>query len=135
MSITTATAVPAATAGGRTRRRAASIALWCVQVFLAAQFVVAGTLKAAGDPQMVELFAEIGAGQWFRYVIAAIELAGALGVLVPRLAGAAALGLAGLMTGAVLTTMVLVHTSPALPIVFLLLAAGVAVARRREIAR
>jgi uncharacterized membrane protein len=46
------------------------------------------------------MFATIGIGQWFRYVVGALELAGAVGVLIPRLSGLAALGLIGLMAGA-----------------------------------
>jgi putative oxidoreductase len=41
---------------------------------------------------MVEMFANIGIGQWFRYVVGALEVAGAAGVLVPRVSGLAALG-------------------------------------------
>jgi putative oxidoreductase len=32
-----------------------------------------------GDPAMVEMFATIGIGQWFRYVVGALEIAGAVG--------------------------------------------------------
>lgn len=46
------------------------------------------------------MFATIGVEQWFRYAVGVIELAGAVGLLVPRLAGLAALGLAADMIGA-----------------------------------
>ena len=36
---------------------------------------------------MVEMFATIGIGQWFRYVVGVLELAGAARVLLPRLSG------------------------------------------------
>jgi len=50
---------------------------------------------------VVEGFARIGLGQWLRYLTGGLELAGAIGLLIPRLAGPAALGLAGVMVGAV----------------------------------
>jgi putative oxidoreductase len=127
----TATAVTAA--NSRTRRRAATVALWCAQAALAVQFVVAGTLKVTGDPLMVDMFTDIGAGQWLRYAVGALEVAGALGLLVPRLSGAAALGIAALMTGAVVTNVFVLQTSPAVPIALLLLSTVVAAARRHEL--
>src|SRR5581483_8923770 len=48
----------------------------------------------------VLLFAQIGAGQWFRYLVGAVEMAGVLALLVPALATLAAAGLALDMAGA-----------------------------------
>lgn len=84
-----------------------------------------------GDPAMVQMFAEIGVGQWFRYAIGALEVAGAGGVLVPRLSGLAALGLACVMIGAALTNAVVLGTSPLLPLA-LLVGALVAWGRRAD---
>ena len=75
---------------------------------------------------MVEMFATIGIGQWFRYVVGALEIAGAVGVLVSRLSGLAALGLLCLMAGAILTNVLVLGTSPLLPIVLMLVSALVA---------
>jgi uncharacterized membrane protein YphA (DoxX/SURF4 family) len=83
-----------------TRRRALNIALWAMQALLALMFAMAGLSKVFGGSAMVEMFATIGIGQWFRYVVGALEIAGAAGVLVPRLSGLAALGLLCLMAGA-----------------------------------
>jgi putative oxidoreductase len=80
----------------------------------------------------VGMFAEIGAGQWFRFLVGGLEIAGALGLLVPRLLGPAALGLVGLMAGAAATNALLLGTSPLLPIVLLLGAALVAWGRRER---
>ncbi|MGH8868779.1 MAG: DoxX family protein [Actinomycetes bacterium] len=116
------------------RVRKAAIGLWVVQVLLASQFVPAGLVKLSGDPAMVDMFAEIGAGQWFRYLVGALEIAGALGLLVPRLCGLAALGLTGLMAGAILTNLAVLHESPLLPAAYLLVAAFVAWPRRSQLA-
>lgn len=87
-----------------TRRRAVNIALWVVQVLLAVLFAFAGFSKLVGlQPEAVDAFTKIGFGQWFRYLTGALELAGAIGLLIPRLCGLAALGLAGVMVGAVVT--------------------------------
>jgi putative oxidoreductase len=102
--------------GTTTGRRALSIALWALQALLGLTFAMAGLAKVGGDPAMVEMFATIGLGQWFRYVVGALELAGAVGVLIPRLSGLAALGLVCLMAGATLTNVLILGTSPLLPI-------------------
>jgi uncharacterized membrane protein YphA (DoxX/SURF4 family) len=120
------------------RVRPATVGLWVVQVLLASQFASAGVMKLSGSPVMVDMFAEIGAGQWFRYLVGALELAGAIGLLVPRLCGLAALGLVGLMTGAVVTNVFVLNESPALAAAFLLVAALVGWFRRaatRELVR
>jgi len=59
-------------------------------------------------------------------VIGALEIAGAVGVLVPRFSGLAALGLVCLMAGATLTNVLVLGASPLFPLV--LLAVGVLVA-------
>ena len=122
-----------ATTGAATGRpaavRARTVAVVVLRLALAAVFAMAGLAKLGGDAAMVEMFADIGAGQWLRYLVGTCEVLGAVGLLVPRLAGAAALGLVGLMTGATLTNVVVLEVTPALTIVLLLAAAVVAWAR------
>lgn len=108
------------------RRRGVNLALWVLQVLLALQFAMAGLAKVGGDPAMVEMFADIGIGQWFRYVVGALELSGAIGVLVPRVSGLAALGLVCLMIGATLTNLLVLDASPLLTIGLLVVSALVA---------
>jgi uncharacterized membrane protein YphA (DoxX/SURF4 family) len=109
-----------------TRRRVPTIALWALQALLAIMFAMAGLAKVFGDPAMVEMFATIGVGQWFRYVVGALEIAGAVGVLIPRFSGLAALGLVCLMAGATLTNVLVLGASPLLPLVLLAVSALVA---------
>lgn len=61
---------------------------------------------------MVTMFATIGAGQRLRFVVGALEVAGALGVLVPRLSALAATSLALLMVGATATNLTVLASSP-----------------------
>lgn len=82
--------------------RAMSITLWVAQALLAVLFAFAGLIKLVGLQQEVDVFTQIGLGQWFRYVAGVLELAGAIGLLIPRLCGLAALGLIGVMAGAVI---------------------------------
>ena len=119
-----------------TRRR--TVILWTLQVLLALMFIVASAApKFAGDAYAVQIFEQIGAGQWFRYVVGALELAGGVGLLVPRLAGLAALGLVGLMIGAGYTQVVVLQNPVFVitPIILGVLAAVVAWGRRDSIAR
>lgn len=115
------------------RGRAALIALWVTQVALAAMFLVAGGSKLAGVPAMVRLFEAIGVGQWFRYVTGVIEVTSGIALLVPSAAVFGALLLIPTMLGAIVTDVFVVHTSPAVPLGLLLLAAAVAWVRRDQV--
>lgn len=84
-----------------TRTRPVTIGLWTLQVLLAAMYVVgSGVPKLLGDPYAVQIFADLGTGQWLRVVVGLLEVAGGIGLLVPRLAGLAAACLVALMVGA-----------------------------------
>ncbi len=89
------------------RARPINIILWVAQVVLAALFVFSSAPKLLGDPSTVAAFQTIGFGQWFRYLTGVCELGGAIGLLIPRLSGLAALGLVGVMVGATLTNLFL----------------------------
>lgn len=51
-------------------------------------------------PGMVEEFAQIGIGQWFRYVTGTLEVCGAIGILIPRFRFGGAMLIATIMIGA-----------------------------------
>ncbi|MFI9595471.1 DoxX family protein [Nonomuraea sp. NPDC052265] len=111
------------TAVGRSTGRGVNIALWVAQVLLAFQVGLGGVLKLAGDPTMVTMFEDIGAGQWFRYVVGVLEIAGAIGLLIPRLSGVAALALIGLMIGAAGTNAIVLGGVPVIEAVLLVILA------------
>jgi putative oxidoreductase len=85
----------------------------------------------------VAKFEDIGFGQWFRYLTGVLEIAAALGLLVPRICGFAALALAGIMSGAALTELFLVTNggidAATMPIIFTVWALVIAVYRREQI--
>ena len=97
---------------------------------LALVFAMAGLAKLAGDQAMVDMFATIGIGQWFRYVVGVLEMAGAVGVLIPRFSGVAAFGLLCLMVGATLTNLFVLGASPLLPTGLLVVSALIVWGRR-----
>jgi putative oxidoreductase len=105
------------------RRRALTVTLWALQALLAFQFAGGGWLKLSGAPVMVEMFAAIGAGQWLRFLVGALEVAGAIGLLIPRLSGLAALGLCALMLGAIATNMLILKVDSSVAIILLAMCA------------
>jgi uncharacterized membrane protein YphA (DoxX/SURF4 family) len=109
-----------------TAQRAITIGLWILQVLVAMQLAGAGLFKLSGDPVMVEMFTTIGSGQWLRLLVGTLELVGAIGLLVPRTAGLAALGLGGVMLGAILTNLLILDAAPWFPMGLLLCCALIA---------
>ena len=96
-----------------------AIGAWVLQGLLAAAFLAAGGAKLAGVPMMVQIFDQIGMGQWFRIVTGLVEVAGAVALLVPGFAALGAAWLGATMFFAVLTHFFVLHSS-AMPAVILL---------------
>ena len=81
--------------------RGLNITLWVLQVLLAVFFAGASALpKLIAHPSAEPTFGAIGYGDWFMYLIGALELAGAIGLLIPLLSGFTALAFIALMVGA-----------------------------------
>lgn len=108
-----------------------NVILWVLQVLVAAMFLFSGGMKLAGALPMVELFDEIGIGQWFRYLTGALEVVGAVALLIPRFVAHGALLLAGVMVGAVLTHLFVAPGTP-LPALVLLVLSTLIVWGRRD---
>jgi uncharacterized membrane protein YphA (DoxX/SURF4 family) len=123
MSVTSIQSIPAP-------RRTGS---WILQGLVAAAFFTAGAAKLAGAAYMVQLFDQIGIGQWFRYATGVVEIIGALSLIVPGLIAFGGLWLGGTMVFAVLTHVFVLHTSPAPAIVLGALNALIVYLRRDEI--
>jgi uncharacterized membrane protein YphA (DoxX/SURF4 family) len=120
-------------AESRTTGRPASIGLWVLQVVLALFMGMAGAGKLAGTEMMVQTFDDVGVGQWLRYVTGALEVAGAVGLLIPLLAGLAALGLTGVLLGAVVVDAFVIDGNPFLPLILAVLTLVVVWGRRSRI--
>ncbi|MET7937420.1 DoxX family protein [Streptomyces sp. NPDC005322] len=93
-----------ATTPARGRGRRAHLALRGLQVLLALFFGVASALpKLIAHSSAVESFDRMGWGAGGMYTVGALELAGAVALLVPVLSSVAAISLIGLMIGAFIT--------------------------------
>jgi len=96
-------------------------------------FLGAGVIKLVGLPVMVQLFEDMGMGQWLRYVVGASEMAGGALLLVPASAGLGALLLSGVMLGAFWGNVVVLHSPPLAPAAVLALLLIVLHRRRAEL--
>lgn len=114
-------------------QRGKIIALWILKIALGLAFVASGFSKLAGAPPMVAIFAKIGFGQWFRILTGLLEVAGAIGLLVPRFTFFAASLLAAVMVGAVGFHLTLLSGNPTPPIVLLILALATAWLSKRSV--
>lgn len=86
--------------------RTASLLAWSLSVLLAAMFLMSGwgklsNAESAAGLTFDEQFVAWGLPAWFRFPVGLAEVAGAVGLLVPRLRFLAASGLTLLMLGAV----------------------------------
>ena len=115
------------------RHRGVNVAVWVLQVLLAGTYVMAAFPKLTANPQAVAGFAEIGLGTTGMYLIGALELAGAIALLIPRLCGLAGAAFVALMIGAVIATVLTTGPTMALfPATVLVLVATVAWTRRQR---
>ncbi len=118
-----------------TASKVGNIVVWILQIVLALTFVKNGWALFGDD--FVKKFDDIGFGQWFRYLTGVLEIATAIGLLIPRVCGIAALGLAGIMGGAALTELFLVTNGgfddALMPIIFMVWALVIAAYRREQI--
>ena len=112
-------------------RSAGVIVLWLITIVEAVGIGAPGTAKFRLDV-WPRLFVGWGYPVWFTYVIGVVEVAGALAILVPRLATWAALVLGTVMLGAVVTLILHPGTMGwGTPVVHIVLLAIIAVARWR----
>jgi len=109
--------------------RGLRIALLVASGLLTALYLFTGFLKVSGNPAAVEGFTKYGYSDGFRLFIGASELAGAVGLWLPKLSFWAAAGLIVIMLGAVYTHVTNAE-APTGPIVALVLLGFVAWSRR-----
>jgi putative oxidoreductase len=114
----------------RSLSKGLNITCWVLQGLAALAFLAAGGSKLAGAPAMVAVFAKLGAGQWFRYLTGALEVIGAVGLLVPRATFYGAALLAAVMVGAVVTHLAILGGNPTPAIVLLIIVGTIAYLRR-----
>jgi putative oxidoreductase len=109
-----------------------NILAWILALLLAVVFLFAGGVKLLGARAMVQEFAQIGIGQWFRYFTGILEVSGAIGVLIPKYRFGAALQIAVVMVGATTANIWVLHLPPLAYLTAFLLAAALALAWLRR---
>jgi uncharacterized membrane protein YphA (DoxX/SURF4 family) len=129
------TAITATSSAAPARSRAVSAGLWTLQVVLALAYIAgSGLPKIVGEAYAVQIFDDLGGGTPMRLLVGLLEIAGGIGLLVPRLAGLAATCLIALMVGATVAQLFLLSEGYWFtPVIFGLLLAVVAWMRRTEI--
>ncbi|WP_149822747.1 DoxX family protein [Streptomyces tailanensis] len=129
---------PAAASGanGIARSRRARISLGALQIVLALFFAIASALpKLIAHPSAAESFETLGWGSTGMYTIGALELAGAIGLVIPVLAPVAAGALSALMVGAFITQVAVFDGEyAATPLILMVPLIVIAWARRQDAA-
>ncbi|MER5524577.1 DoxX family protein [Streptomyces sp. NPDC002677] len=134
---TTATTAPVVAESATARGRRARLALRTVQVLLALFYAIASALpKLIAHPSAVESFDSIGWGSAGMYTIGALELVGAIALLIPVLQSVAAMALSALMLGAFIVQLTVFDGQyAATPLILIVPLALIAWARRGQNAR
>ena len=118
------------------RTRIRSIVAWILSILLALAFLAAGIPKLLGDAAWILKFNNWGYANWFVLAIGCLEVAGAILLLIPRLASYAAGLLIVVMLGAAYTHLVSAQGSQVIrPVVFLCLLVIVGWQRRSQAMR
>jgi uncharacterized membrane protein YphA (DoxX/SURF4 family) len=116
-----------------TRGSARRLGAWTLQVVVAAAFFAAGAAKLAGVTFMIQIFDQIGVGQWFRIVTGVVEIVGAFALVYPGMAAIGGLWLGFTMVCAVAIHVFVMHSSPMPAGVLVALNALIVYLRRDEL--
>jgi len=112
-----------------------SITVWIISVLLAAIYFFVGGMKLAGSQTVIDEFVRYGYLGWFTYVVGAMEVSGAILLLIPRAALYGAIVLCVVMIGAMFTHLTHQEAPNALgPLVLFGLLVFVATSRRQTAA-
>ncbi|PVE04705.1 DoxX family protein [Streptomyces scopuliridis] len=135
MSDASTTPAAAVSESPRPSRRA-HLTARVLQIVLALFFGIASAApKLIGHSSAKESFDAIGFGDWFMYLTGALELAGAIALVIPILSGVSALALIGLMIGALIAQLTAFGGQNALtPVVLIVPLAVIARVRRNHTA-
>ncbi|MEV3936380.1 DoxX family protein [Glycomyces sp. NPDC049804] len=116
--------------------RALGITTRVFQILLGAFMIVAsGAPKLFAVKAAATGFDMIGWGDWFMYLVGALEITGGVGLLIPRVAGLAAIGLSLLMVGAAIFNLAILDYPVLTPLILLACFAGIAWVRRHQTRR
>ena len=104
-----------------------NIVYWVVSGLLMLVFVLAGVTKLIGMEFHLKSFAHWGYPAWFMFIIGFSELLGAVMVIIPTIRFYGATLLVGIMSGAILTHIVMQeYTSLVVPVPLILMSGFIA---------
>ena len=103
------------------RFRRSDALIWTMRILLAAVFLFEGIDKFSERRLWLRIFDEIGFGQWFRYFTGAVEISGALTLLIPKATLVAVGLLVSTMIGALLVHVLVIGVGPQTVVVGILL--------------
>ncbi|RQR30140.1 MULTISPECIES: DoxX family protein [unclassified Burkholderia] len=103
-----------------------------VRLLVVGIFLAAGSAMLAGMPWMVELFARIGIGQWFRYLTGGLEITGCALLLNASTRRPGALLLLSMMLVAICTHVFVIGGNPTPAIVLAIACGWISIAERRR---
>ena len=115
------------------KRRSLFVLTWVASILVALGIGLAGITKFAAADRWQDLFARWGFPQWVLPVVGALEIAGAVALLVPRLSLYGALVLGSVMIGAIGTLLIYPtpHFPVMLPMSYIILLIGISISRGR----
>ena len=100
-------------------RKVLTIGTWILQVLIGSLFLFSGASKLFGVTEMVNFFAQVGFGQWLRYVLGVLEVGSAVALFFPRQAFYGALVLSFSLLGHIVIHEVVLHRPAAFLVVLL----------------
>jgi putative oxidoreductase len=111
-------------------RKVLTIGTWILQVLIGSLFLFSGASKLFGVTEMVTFFAQVGFGQWLRYVLGVLEVGSAVALFFPRQAFYGALVLSFSLLGHIVIHEVVLHRPAAFLVVLLAVTLLIAYLRR-----
>jgi uncharacterized membrane protein YphA (DoxX/SURF4 family) len=111
-------------------RKVLTIGTWILQVLIGSLFLFSGASKLFGAPEMVNFFAQVGFGQWLRYVLGVLEVGSAVALFFPKQAFYGALVLSFLLLGHIVIHEVVLHRPAGFLVVLLAVTLLIAYLRR-----
>lgn len=111
-------------------RKVLTIGTWILQVLIGSLFLFSGASKLFGVTEMVNFFAQVGFGQWLRYVLGVLEVGSAVALFFPRQAFYGALVLSFSLLGHIVIHEVVLHRPATFLVVLLAVTLLIAYLRR-----
>jgi len=111
-------------------RKVLTIGTWILQVLIGSLFLFSGASKLFGVTEMVNFFAQVGFGQWLRYVLGVLEVGSAVALFFPKQAFYGALVLSFSLLGHIVIHEVVLHRPAAFLVVLLAVTLLIAYLRR-----